>query len=208
MIRRDCGLRRILCLFIHRKLFLKVSYIMIVSSSLHATTAFRVASRSFYLRVGDNDRNPLSHQCRTKTIASESVRSKSKCVKTIADTAIGMTTEGKALLDGLEVFTVPASGDCHPLAVYGIDNDSNSSIDSARPILLLHGRTWSSVPVYHLLGGPLKKNKGLESRSLMEALYEKGLQPYAMDFRGFGGTPMDATKCVEPFVVYLMLRLC
>jgi pimeloyl-ACP methyl ester carboxylesterase len=32
----------------------------------------------------------------------------------------------------------------------------------------------------------------------MEALLKKGLQPYCMDFRGFGGTPHDETKCVEP----------
>jgi pimeloyl-ACP methyl ester carboxylesterase len=207
MTKRDCGLKRIFSLFVCRNLFLKVLSIMIASSSLHATTAFRVASRFVFLRVSvSDDRSPFSHQFRTKTIASDSVRSKSKCVETIADTAIGMTTEGKALLEGLEVFMVPASGDNHPLAVYGIDNSimsenlsSEQSLDKARPVLLLHGRTWSSVPVYHLLGGPSRKEKGLESRSLMEALYENGLQPYAMDFRGFGGTPMDATKCVEPF---------
>ncbi|KAL7578867.1 hypothetical protein ACA910_006844 [Epithemia clementina (nom. ined.)] len=34
----------------------------------------------------------------------------------------------------------------------------------------------------------------------MEALYEHGLQPYAMDFRGFGGTHPDATGYVEPLL--------
>jgi pimeloyl-ACP methyl ester carboxylesterase len=29
-------------------------------------------------------------------------------------------------------------------------------------------------------------------------LLSKGLQPYCLDFRGFGGTPHDDTKCVEP----------
>jgi pimeloyl-ACP methyl ester carboxylesterase len=32
----------------------------------------------------------------------------------------------------------------------------------------------------------------------MEALLQKGLQPYCMDFRGFGGTPADCTGQVEP----------
>jgi len=122
---------------------------------------------------------------------------------TIADTVLGNTVAGKALLDGLDVYTVPASGDEHPLAVYGISSESpvQSTHDEnlVRPILLLHGRTWSSVPVYHLLGGPKQAAKGLgESRSLMETLRDNGLQPYAMDFRGFGGTPSDATNCVEP----------
>uniref|UniRef100_A0A7S3PU83 AB hydrolase-1 domain-containing protein n=1 Tax=Chaetoceros debilis TaxID=122233 RepID=A0A7S3PU83_9STRA len=96
------------------------------------------------------------------------------------------------LLKGLDTFTVPADDD-HPLSVYGIKSKDESEIEkSRRPILMLHGRTWSSVPVYHLQGG------GNHSRSLMEAMYDAGLQPYAMDFRGFGGTPMDHTKTVVP----------
>ncbi len=83
---------------------------------------------------------------------------------------------GTHLLDGLDTYTVPAADDGHPLAVYGIQSSTLSS--SLKPILLLHGRTWSSVPVYHLLGGPAHHASGEESRSLMEALLSKGLQPY------------------------------
>lgn len=122
---------------------------------------------------------------------------------TIADTALGKRGEGAALLDGLDVYTVPAIGDDHPLSVYGIESkrpiQATEDAHTVRPVLLLHGRTWSSVPVFHLLGGPQQREKGQESRSLMEALLANGLQPYAMDFRGFGGTPIDATKCVEPY---------
>ena len=32
----------------------------------------------------------------------------------------------------------------------------------------------------------------------MEELYRKGLQPYALDFRGFGGTPSDSSNVVTP----------
>ena len=32
----------------------------------------------------------------------------------------------------------------------------------------------------------------------MESLYEQGLQPYALDFRGFGGTPSDKSHTVTP----------
>jgi len=118
---------------------------------------------------------------------------------TISDTALGKEPKGQALLDGLDVYSVPATGDHHPLTVYGINSDNlNQSSNNLRPILLLHGRTWSSVPVYHLLGGPLQKQQGQESRSLMEAFFHNGLQPYAMDFRAFGGTPPDATNAVEP----------
>lgn len=123
---------------------------------------------------------------------------------TIADTPLG-TAPGADLLDGLDIYTVPASEDGHPLTVYGInsnyDDSSKDGNSNRKPILMLHGRTWSSVPVYHLLGGPkqaAQKVQGRESRSLMEALYDVGLQPYAMDFRGFGGTPRDASRWVEP----------
>mmetsp|Transcript_6121 Transcript_6121/g.13465 ORF Transcript_6121/g.13465 Transcript_6121/m.13465 type:complete len:437 (-) Transcript_6121:726-2036(-) len=122
----------------------------------------------------------------------------------IADTPLG-NGPGADLLDGLDVYTVPASEDGHPITVYGINSDQNQIEEDKstkrRAILMLHGRTWSSVPVYHLLGGPrhAAQNKpGRESRSLMEALYDAGMQPYAMDFRGFGGTPPDASGWVEP----------
>ena len=122
------------------------------------------------------------------------------------DTPLGK--DGMHLLDGLDHYMVYAKDDGHPLLVYGIQSEhlhsQNNPMDTTattrKPILLLHGRTWSSVPVYHLLGGPNIKQQGShESRSLMEALLAKGLQPYCMDFRGFGGTHMDATQCVEPY---------
>lgn len=117
---------------------------------------------------------------------------------TIADTPLG-SPEGALLLDGLDVYTVPSQEDGHPLSVYGISSSAPSANDHV--LLMLHGRTWSSVPVYHLLGGPKNAAKGrenVESRSLMEALRDKKIQAYAMDFRGFGGTPPDATGSVEP----------
>jgi len=115
------------------------------------------------------------------------------------DTPLGRN--GTHLLDGLDTFSVPAMDDGHPLAVFGISsrNPIQKKDDKhLKPILLLHGRTWSAVPVYHLLGGAKNRQTFGESRSLMEALLSKGLQPYTMDFRGFGGTHADETGCVEP----------
>ena len=121
--------------------------------------------------------------------------------------------EADIFLDGLDVYTIPAMGDQHPIQVYGIQSkdihynntDDNTKLTKEdcmkrhrRPILLLHGRTWSAIPVYHLLGGK-KNNSTSSSISLMEELYNTGiLQPYCMDFRGFGGTVKDETGCVEP----------
>ena len=111
----------------------------------------------------------------------------------IDDTPLGSgNAEGTALLSGLDVYQVPSHMDGHPLSVYGIHSTTNVD-PSRRPILLCHGRTWSSVPVFHLLGG----RPG--SRSTMESLWEtETLQPYCMDFRGFGGTPHDSTGEVTP----------
>lgn len=76
----------------------------------------------------------------------------------IQNTSLG-SEEGQLLLDGLDVYSVPASGDDHPLAVYGINSSAEKKDDGKRPpILLLHGRTWSSIPVYHLLGGSPNNN--------------------------------------------------
>jgi len=110
-------------------------------------------------------------------------------------------SKGQELLDGLDLYSVRSKGDGHPLSVYGIGSQSPVQLKdnkALKPILLLHGRTWSSVPVYHLLGGPKNKDRGLQSRSLMEALLDEGLQPYTMDFRGLGGTHHDETGYVEP----------
>jgi len=115
----------------------------------------------------------------------------------ISDTPLG-SEEGSLLLDGLDVYTVPAKMDGHPLTVYGIGDDVSEPSSEDHILLMLHGRTWSSVPVYHLLGGPTKAAKGLESRSLMEALYSNKIRVYSMDFRGFGGTPPDETAAAEP----------
>jgi pimeloyl-ACP methyl ester carboxylesterase len=100
------------------------------------------------------------------------------------------------LLNGLDTYMIHAE-DGHPLSLYGIQSKVADLECGRKPILLLHGRTWSAVPVYHLLGGKNASEKQ-HSRSLMESMYENGLQPYAMDFRGFGGTPSDETDQVIP----------
>jgi pimeloyl-ACP methyl ester carboxylesterase len=120
--------------------------------------------------------------------------------KSFEQTPLG--SNGAHLLDGLDVYSVPAAEDGHPLAVYGIESDNPALYKddtSLRPILLLHGRTWSSVPVYHLFGGSRHRAAGEDSWSLMEALLSQGLKPYCMDFRGFGGTAKDSTGYVEPY---------
>jgi alpha-beta hydrolase superfamily lysophospholipase len=58
-------------------------------------------------------------------------------------------------------------------------------------ILLLHGRTWSSLPNFDL------QVPG-ERRSFMDALVDAGLDVYALDMRGYGATPRDGSGWLTP----------
>jgi pimeloyl-ACP methyl ester carboxylesterase len=58
-------------------------------------------------------------------------------------------------------------------------------------VVLVHGRTWSSVPDFDLVV-PGK------DRSLMDALARRGYATYAIDLRGYGGTKRDKTGWVTP----------
>ncbi|MFI5246019.1 MAG: alpha/beta hydrolase, partial [Gemmatimonadales bacterium] len=80
--------------------------------------------------------------------------------------------------------TVMADG--HPLALW--------EKRAARPkgtILLLHGRTWSSLPDFDL------QVPG-EHHSLMDAFVARGYAVYALDLRGYGATPRDASGWDTP----------
>jgi pimeloyl-ACP methyl ester carboxylesterase len=77
--------------------------------------------------------------------------------------------------------------DGHPLTVW-----SKRPATSARgAILLVHGRTWSSRPNFDL------KVPGVRV-SLMDALVAKGYAVYALDQRGYGGTPRDTSGWLTP----------
>ena len=58
-------------------------------------------------------------------------------------------------------------------------------------ILLLHGRTWSALPDFDLQVAD-------ENLSFMDGLTEKGYTVYALDGRGYGGTPRDHTGWLTP----------
>jgi len=80
--------------------------------------------------------------------------------------------------------TVMASG--HPLALW-----EKRPAQPSRAIVLVHGRTWSSLPDFDLqVSG--------EQRSLMDALVAKGYAVYALDLRGYGGTPRDRSGWNSP----------
>ncbi len=76
--------------------------------------------------------------------------------------------------------------DDHPIAVW-----SKSASDADASVLLVHGRTWSAVPDFDLqVDG--------EDLSLMDGLVERGYAVYAVDLRGYGETPRDASEWLTP----------
>ena len=79
-----------------------------------------------------------------------------------------------------------AADDGHPLAVHF----KRPAIIKAA-LLLVHGRTWSGLPDFDL------QVPG-ESVSLMDALAAAGIAAYAVDLRGYGATPRDATGFTTP----------
>lgn len=80
--------------------------------------------------------------------------------------------------------TVVADG--HPLAVW-----ARVPAAPRAALILVHGRTWSSRPDFDL------QVPGLQ-RSVMRSLAAQGIAAYAVDLRGYGGTPRDSTGFLTP----------
>ena len=85
---------------------------------------------------------------------------------------------------GPERFTVQSDG--HPMAVW-----ARRPATPKGAVLLVHGRTWSSRPDFDL------QVPGLQ-RSVMQSLAANGFAAYAVDLRGYGETPRDATGWLTP----------
>jgi alpha-beta hydrolase superfamily lysophospholipase len=80
--------------------------------------------------------------------------------------------------------TVVADG--HPLVVW-----ARVPAAPRAALILVHGRTWSSRPDFDL------QVPGLQ-RSVMRSLAAQGIAAYAVDLRGYGGTPRDSTGFLTP----------
>ena len=93
---------------------------------------------------------------------------------------------------GLIKLTVKAD-DGHPLRVY-TRKRGNESKQPLGAVLMLHGRTWSAMPMYELRTSDDDK----ESYSLLQTLSSMGFVTYTFDFRGFGETPRDYFGYVTP----------
>ena len=83
-----------------------------------------------------------------------------------------------------ERLTVESDG--HPMVVW-----ARRPPQARRSALLVHGRTWSSRPDFDL------QVPGLQ-RSVLLSLAAQGVAAYAVDLRGYGETPRDASGWLTP----------
>jgi alpha-beta hydrolase superfamily lysophospholipase len=97
---------------------------------------------------------------------------------------VNLAAQGVPRTPGLDRFTVQSDG--HPMAVW-----ARIPENPRRAILLIHGRTWSSRPDFDL------QVPGLH-RSVLADLAAQGVASYALDQRGYGETPRDATGWLTP----------
>ncbi len=95
---------------------------------------------------------------------------------------------------GTEPEALEARGaDGHPIRVW------RKGPPDGKPILLLHGRTWSARPVWDLqVGSPPRDGASELGASTMDLLAAQGYQSWAPDFRGLGGTARDAQGWTTP----------
>lgn len=85
---------------------------------------------------------------------------------------------------GPERLTVQSDG--HPLAVW-----ARRPAAAKGTVLFVHGRTWSGRPDFDLQVPGYK-------RSVLASFAAQGYAAYAVDLRGYGATPRDATGWLTP----------
>ena len=96
-----------------------------------------------------------------------------------------------------EALTVTAD-DGHELRLWSLQppgaatTAKDQAKDQARAIVLVHGRTWSALPDFDLVVAED------DSRSLMRNLAKQGFAVYALDLRGYGESPRDASGWLTP----------
>lgn len=106
--------------------------------------------------------------------------------------AIAALLVAAALVPGAQARQAPARErhvvevDRHPLVVW-----SRQPASPTAAMLLVHGRTWSARPAFDLQvpGG---------GRSVLVSLAARGIAAYAVDLRGYGETPLDASGWLTP----------
>eukprot|EP00986_Skeletonema_menzelii_P005597 scaffold2084_cov155-Skeletonema_menzelii.AAC.18 len=168
------------------------------------STAFIPSSRPSLHDITDMQRAPCRISPSISTAASvTTTRHHFSLDSTIAEDTLPNKTGDR---NGLIRYQILAD-DGHPLRLYSrspttdrsASVNNSSSSQTKRSILLLHGRTWSSQPVFDLR----TSDNDEKQQSTLQSLAELGFHAYALDLRGFGETPRDEggyttpNRCVE-----------
>ncbi|HWB78740.1 MAG TPA: alpha/beta fold hydrolase [Nannocystaceae bacterium] len=119
--------------------------------------------------------------CGTQSVRHEPASAPVEAVDRAQIEAAPATAERRAALPQRTLERVKAD-DGHELALH-----AKVPAQPKGAILLLHGRTWSGVPDFDLAG-----------HSTMDALAMRGWAAYALDLRGYGSTPRDASGWCTP----------
>ncbi|MFC0155480.1 alpha/beta hydrolase [Xanthomonas dyei] len=104
------------------------------------------------------------------------------------------------LLLSLAAGAQPQPGPGTQLAQVRADDGQTLAVWSRVPaqprgtVLLVHGRTWSSLPNFDLQ----VPGEAADSRSVLAALARAGLAAYAVDLRGYGGSTRDRSGWNTP----------
>jgi pimeloyl-ACP methyl ester carboxylesterase len=98
--------------------------------------------------------------------------------------AFGAVTAGAQTTAEPERLTVQSDG--HPMAVW-----ARRPAQAKGAVLFVHGRTWSGRPDFDLQVPGLR-------RSVLQSFVAQGFAAYAVDLRGYGATPRDATSFLTP----------
>lgn len=100
--------------------------------------------------------------------------------------AVFVVTASFSVLQAAELVEHTVYSDDHPLALW-----EKSVTNPKGHIVLHHGRTWSSLPDFDL------QVEG-EDLSLMDGFNAAGYSVWALDARGYGGTPRDSSGWNTP----------
>ena len=98
-----------------------------------------------------------------------------------------ISLSSKLLSAELSKFTVDSNG--HPMTLW--HKQGQKEVAPSKQILLLHGRTWSSLPDFDL------QVEG-ENLSVMDNLAKMGFSVWALDARGYGETLRDKSGWNTP----------
>jgi pimeloyl-ACP methyl ester carboxylesterase len=111
---------------------------------------------------------------------------KAETIRLVISLSVILLLTAAPLAQSAELVRHTVSSDGHPMAVW-----EKSAAGASEAILLVHGRTWSSLPDFDL------QVEG-EDLSLMDGLVDEGYAVFAVDLRGYGQTPRDETGWLTP----------